>query len=108
MKPGSLLFTLWLVALPASAQNDLSFRAGDPFVFCTQGLNIADPCWRPTPPYTGSYVLTGACDPPNSYGRSWTSDDSQSLAQYRAICPQAKASGTWSGDAPPDSTPFEH
>jgi hypothetical protein len=52
--------------------------------------------------------LTGACDPPNSYGRSWTSDDSQSLAQYQTICPQAKASGMWSGDTPPDSMPFEH
>ena len=104
----AIAFATWMIALPTIAQNDLRFRAGDPFLFCTQGLKIPDPCWRPLPPYTGNYTLTGACDPPNTYGRSWTADDSESLLQYSRICPQAITSGAWKGQAPPESTPFEH
>jgi hypothetical protein len=98
-----------IFALPAIGQYDLRFRAGDPFVFCTQGLKIPDPCWRPLPPYTGeSYMLTGVCDPPNIEGRSWTVDDTESLAEYGRICPLAIESGAWKGQTPPESTPFEH
>lgn len=97
-----------LLAWPAIAQGDLRFRASDPFVFCTQGLKIPDPCWRPLPPYIGQSTLTGVCDPPNPYGRSWTADDTESLAEYERICPEAVDSGAWKGHTPPESTPFEH
>jgi hypothetical protein len=106
----SVAIVLSMLALPAIAQEDLRFRAGDSFVFCAQGLKIPDPCWLPVPPYTGgnNYKLTGVCDPPNLHGRSWTADDTESLAQYQRICAQAIDSGAWKGHAPPESTPFEH
>ena len=108
LAPLAVAFVMSTLALPAIAQDDLRFRTGDPFVFCTQGLKIPDPCWHPLPPYTENYTLTGVCDPPNIHGRSWTADDSESLAQYLSICHQAIDSGAWKGQTPPESTPFEH
>ena len=108
LAPFAVAFIMSMLALPAIAQDGLRFRAGDPFVFCTQGLKIPGPCWRPLPPYTGSYTLTGVCDPPNIHGRSWTADDTESLTQYQSICQQAIDSSAWKGQIPPESTPFEH
>lgn len=98
-----------LFASAVSAQA-LSFRANDPFVFCTQGQDIPDPCWKPLPPYVGgaAWTYTGACDPPNEYGRSWTHDDTLSLSQYQTVCAMAISSGAWTGEASPDRVPFQH
>lgn len=88
---------------------ELYYRRNDPFLFCTRGMDIPDPCWVPMAPFTGQYMLTGICDPPNQYGRSWTQDDTFALKQLEEICPQAQQSGTWDskgGDAA--STPFTH
>jgi len=98
-----------LFASAVSAQA-LSFRANDPFVFCTQGQDIPDPCWKPLPPYVGgaAWTYTGACDPPNEYGRSWTHDDTLALNQYQTVCAMAISSGAWTGEASPDRVPFKH
>jgi len=106
---------LWIFAATAlfasaAGAQAVSFRANDPFVFCTQGQAIADPCWKPMPPYTGgaAWTYTGACAPPNEYGRLWTNDDTLALSQYQTICAQAISSGAWTGAAPPELVPFKH
>lgn len=48
---------LVLLSLNAYAQsgNGLSYRAGDPFLFCTKGQDTTknpSPCWIPMPNYT--------------------------------------------------------
>lgn len=104
-----LLFAV-VLAGQASAQmyERINYRDDDPFVFCTQGLKRVDKCWVPIPPYTGQYVLTGICRPPNKYGRNWDKDDTQSLQEYVRICPHAETSGGWDGPGRPESTPTEH
>jgi hypothetical protein len=106
----SIFVAAALFTLTASAQDVLQFRANDPFVFCTQGQDLPDPCWKPLPPYTGggAWTFTGVCDPPNKYGRSWTADDRLALSQYQAICAKAHNSGAWTGDTPPEMVPFKH
>lgn len=109
-----------LLAVGASAQQGSGFyepiryRDNDPFVFCTQGPSIkmgeiqSPACWLPRPPYTGQYMLTGGCNPPNKYGRDWDQADTDSLQQYIRICPHAIDSGQWEGEGRPESTPREH
>jgi hypothetical protein len=85
------------------------FRDTDPFLFCTKGMDIPDPCWVPIPPFTGQSVLTGICDPPTQYGRSWTQSDHDGLTRLEEICPHAQTSGDWDekgGD--PAMTPHKH
>jgi hypothetical protein len=86
----------------------LQHRANDPFVFCTYGQKIAIPCWKPLPPFTGNWMFTGACNPPNQYGRSWTNDDIQAFAEYLTACPQAMTSGDWNGNGDGTSVPVPH
>jgi hypothetical protein len=99
-------------SLPAFAQyyEPLQFRANDPFVFCHYGYEPLpiNACWIPISPYTGEFVLTGMCDPPNTYGRPWTARDTQALQQYVTACPAAVNSGEWSGSGDPQTTPFQH
>ena len=96
-------------SLTASAQ-ELRYRSNDPFVFCRYGYKEfpGDACWVPIPPYTGALAYTGACDPPNEYGRSWNNEDTDAKAQYLAICPQAVTSGEWKGQGDGTETPFKH
>jgi hypothetical protein len=90
----------------------LTYRKGDPFLFCTEGQgwkNAPAQCWIPLPPYTGAYTMMPWCDLPNPYGKSWTQDDTRSLAQYLTICPVAMESGEWDGqNGQPDMTPMDH
>lgn len=85
-----------LVAAQDSYYQKIHYRDDDPFLFCTKGMKIPDPCWIPIKPYTGQYVLTVFCDPPNTEtGRSWTYDDHRALAELESRCPVAKESGEW-------------
>lgn len=104
---------LLLTSVSALAQSSgyyqtLGYRANDPFVFCTQGQRNPDKCWIPMPPYLGGYMMMPYCDPPNYYGKPWTSDDWASLAQYQATCPMAISSGSWTGPGMPEASPFTH
>lgn len=91
----------------ASLGQELSFREGDPFVFCTEGMRIPAPCWKPVKPYTGQFIYTGACHP-NPYGRPWTAADTQALQELISICPQAQESGGWDGKGPANMSPHLH
>lgn len=110
----SLIFIAGMaLSMQAAAQMGmgLTYRAGDPFLFCHDGQDtrIAPArCWWPIPPYTGAYFPDPSCDPPDTYGRPWTQDDYNSLAQYLAICPQAMTSGEWGGHGQANMTPFSH
>lgn len=110
MKKAIVFAFLW-ASLQASAQQVLRYRMNDPFLFCTYGQDrrlAPAPCWIPLPPYTGNFMMMPYCDPPNTYGKSWTQADTDSLQQYVSICPQALTSGPWRGQGAPDSTPFVH
>ena len=93
-------------------EGGLTYREGDPFLFCEQGQGwkrAPEQCWIPLPPYTGNFMMMPYCSPPNSYGKSWTQDDTRSLAQYQSICPRAVASGRWDGqNGQKDGTPMDH
>jgi len=105
----SLLFIAGVVAAQSDGgYENLHYRDNDPFVLCTQGQKIPDKCWVPLPPYTGAYTLTGLCNPPNQYGRSWKAADNDALEQYLLVCPMARQSGSWEGGQPPEQTPFTH
>jgi hypothetical protein len=87
----------------------LNYRNDDPFVFCTQGQDTWDTCWKPIPPYTGAWIYTGICDEPNPKGRSWYQRDRDSLSQYMRVCPNAIDSGSWDGrGGAPENTPGPH
>ena len=107
----SLVFPTFSV-FPAFGQfyEPLQFRANDPFVFCRHGYEpvILNACWIPVSPETGTWIFTGICDPPNTYGRPWTARDSLALQQYVRVCPQAISSGEWQGSGDSQSTPFQH
>ncbi|WP_266157207.1 hypothetical protein [Dyella silvatica] len=107
---GWIFMAAMLFTMQASAQfyEPLRYRANDPFVFCTQGQQTPTKCWWPIAPYTGAYLPDLSCDPPNEYGRPWTSADYDSLDQYLTVCPMAQKSGAWNGTAPAESSPFEH
>jgi hypothetical protein len=96
-------------AKDAAFYKELRYRVNDPFLFCTRGMDIPDPCWIPIAPYTGQYTLTGLCDPPTEDMRPWTFQDHDALDQLVDICPHAGQSGGWdnkAGDAA--TTPFKH
>ena len=97
-----VLMNSQVVAQSSGYYDLLCYRSNDPFVFCTQGQNIPDKCWMPVAPYTGNYALTGACNPPNQYGRSWTAADHDALNQYLSVCPKAMTSGSWEGHGQPE------
>lgn len=104
------LGALILLSLNVGAQsgNGLSYRDGDPFLFCTKGQdpkkNVA-PCWIPMPNYVGQFMYMPYCKPLNPYGKSWTQDDIRSFQQYLTICPQAENSGAWRGEGMPEMSP---
>lgn len=101
------LFFLLVLSLHASAQV-INYRSNDPFVFCRYGQKNEDKCWIPMPDYTGAWSTVPWCDPPNYWGKPWTSDDYQSLGEYLAICPIAVRSGTWQGQGDGTNVPTEH
>ena len=104
------LGALMLLSLNAAAQsgNGLSYRAGDPFLFCTKGQDTTKnptPCWIPMPDYVGQFAYTPYCKPFNPYGKSWSQDDIKSFQEYLTICPQAEESGPWKGEGLPEYSP---
>jgi hypothetical protein len=110
-----IAMTALLLALPAAAQvgvGGLTYRQGDPFLFCTQGQFVPAQwlrgCWWPLDPASGTFTMNPSCDPPDPYGRPWSSDDYASLAQYQSICPQAIKSGSWKGTGDGSDVPFSH
>jgi hypothetical protein len=104
-----IAMTALLLALPAAAQvgvGGLTYRQGDPFLFVpAQWLRG---CWWPLDPASGTFTMNPSCDPPDTYGRPWSSDDYASLAQYQSICPQAIKSGSWKGTGDGSDVPFSH
>lgn len=106
---------LGMVAFELFAQTGgnprLTYRDSDPFLFCTKGQNPRinpAPCWTPIPPYTGAYILMPYCRPPNPYGKDWTDDDTQSLAEYLQVCPRGEQPGRWNGQGRPEQSPTDH
>lgn len=98
-----------LFSASAAAQYDtIHYRDNDPFVFCHYGMKIPDPCWVPMPPYTGAWMYTGICDPPNEYGREWTKDDTQALQELERICAMTSSSGSWQGSGTGENSPYSH
>lgn len=88
---------------------ELRYRDNDPFLFCTQGQKEPDKCWWPIDPISATYMEAPWCDPPNEYGKPWTSADWDSLSQYQEICPKAMSQGSWDGrNGSPDMTPSQH
>lgn len=112
LKAGLALAGLFGVALAAHGQNPpLDYRAGDPFLFCTQGQDVRKnplPCWKPLPPYTGNWMMMPYCRPPNYYGKRWNNDDTRSLQQYLSVCPKGEQPGRWQGPGRPEHAPFTH
>lgn len=110
----ALALLLWSGAINAQSSGyyeTIRYRADDPFLFCTQGQDpkrYPERCWIPLPPYTGNYMMMPYCDPPNTYGKSWTQADWDSLSQYQSVCPKARTSGGWEGGGRPEQTPFTH
>lgn len=100
--------TAILLSAGVCAQGKLQFRQNDPFVFCRYGMDIPAPCWVPTAPYVGSYMLTPACKPQNYYGRSWDKNDIEGLREYTTTCPIAKTSGEWTGSGDGTTSPMKH
>ena len=87
----------------------LRYRDNDPFVFCRYGMKIPDPCWVPIPPYTGQWMYTLVCDPPNyPDGRSWTPEDTDALTQLETVCPMTSSSGSWKGGGTGENSPYAH
>lgn len=97
-----------LLAQSSGYYQPLNYRNDDPFLFCTQGQKNQDKCWVPTPPYLGGFMMMPYCDPPNYWGKPWTSDDYASLAQYVSTCPMAMSSGEWKGNDMPENSPTSH
>lgn len=114
MKTGLFLLGMLFVGV-AQAQNPLlTYRGGDPFLFCTEGQDPqkkGDRCWWPLPPYTGGAAWMNApwCEPVDPYGKPWDNDDYASFAQYQSVCPIAQTSGGWDNKAGQrNMVPYEH
>lgn len=115
---GAMLRTglLAMIALSnaASAQSGfyetIRYRDNDPFLFCTKGyeMTIAQMCWIPLNPQSGTWTYTGVCRPPNKYGRDWNERDYDALWQYERICPQAMGQGGWEGPGDGSQSPYTH
>lgn len=115
MKKSWMVLLLLGVAMPAAAQMSVwPYRMNDPFLFCTQGYEVSPAmmCWIPLPPFNGTtWMMTGLCDPPNTYGRPWGPRDTQALVLYQTVCKIPVTSGPWTGTtvpAPPNVAPFVH
>ena len=111
MKKSWTVLLLLGFAFPAAAQMTVApYRDNDPFVFCTYGyqINPVLACWVPLPPFTGNFMLTGVCDPPNTYGRPWTPWDTQALTLYETVCPIAMKPGAWAGPGTGEQAPIPH
>lgn len=76
-----------------AGQETLRYRTNDPFLFCTRGQINDDKYWWPLPPYTGAYIMSPACDPPNTYGM-------KSIAISAALVACLYAPLAWSQCAP--------
>ena len=102
-----IFFALALFSSSASAQL-LTYRAGDPFVFCTYGQINPLRCWMPISAAAGTVWTDPTCDPPNApYGRPWTQDDYLSLEEWYAICPGV-GQGIWMGPGTGQEAPAPH
>jgi len=116
MKPGTLLAIsgLLLTSGGIAAQDldrTLTYRDSDPFLFCEQGQDIRKAplrCWMPVYPFTGSFVVLPHCQPINPYGKTWSSDDTNSFRQYLTVCPVGQQPGGWNGPGRKDMTPHQH
>lgn len=97
-----------VLAQSSGYYQSLAYRDNDPFVLCTQGQKTPDKCWVPVPPFLGQFMMMPYCDPPNYWGKPWTSDDYASLAQYESTCPMAVSSGGWKGENVPENSPISH
>lgn len=89
----------------------LTYRDSDPFLFCEQGQDVRRAplrCWMPVPPYTGAFVVLPHCQPINPYGKTWSSDDTNSFRQYLTVCPVGEQPGRWDGPGRKDMTPHQH
>lgn len=84
------------------------FRDNDPFVFCTYGQRNPTRCWWPVDPISATYFSDPTCDPPDTYGRPWTTDDWESLYDYQQICPHALKKGGWKGPGTGEQVPTIH
>jgi len=107
MKIG-LFIALMLFGFASQAQV-LTYRQGDPFLFCTKGRDDPSRCWWPMPPYLGTtYMVNPACEP-NPYGKPWSADDVASFEQYATVCPAGQRPGGWDSAAgQPEFVPSYH
>jgi hypothetical protein len=108
MKYWIALACIMFSATAGAQYETLRYRDNDPFVFCRYGMKILDPCWIPIPPYTGAWMYTGLCDPPNEYGRSWTAQDYDALHQLERVCAMTSSSGPWKGGGTGENSPYSH
>lgn len=109
------LLALMVLSSAASAQSGgfyetIRYRDNDPFLFCTKGyeMTIAQMCWIPLNPQSGTWTYTGVCRPPNKYGRDWNERDYDALSQYQRICPRAMGQGPWQGPGDGSQSPYTH
>ncbi|WP_313318521.1 hypothetical protein [Stenotrophomonas sp.] len=106
-KIGSIALMLLSFGAAAQSGNGLSYRDGDPFLFCTKGQDPVKeplPCWTPVD-HIRTYMRMPYCQPEDPYGKPWTTDDYKSLQEYLTICPQAERSGDWEGPGIPETSP---
>lgn len=81
---------------PSGASCMPTGRAGDPFVFCTEGM--PQHCWVPVAPLAGTWT-------PICYYVNYTW-----ISTFEQICPRARSMGHWRGTkgGSPSTTPFVH
>jgi hypothetical protein len=97
-----------------TGEQDLLWRAGDPFVFCRHGLRNTPRAWFPIPDYATSTpaISPGYCPGPTPYcgGQliGWSFDEMWAWWTYLRICPQAERSGRWEGAGDGTQAPFSH
>lgn len=115
----SILLLLALTSVGVGAQEvmsqrgegGLSYREGDPFLFCDEGQGFTNAplqCWIPLDPNTGTYTPMPWCQPVDPYGKTWSQDDIKSLAEYTTICPTNNR-GRWDGrNGQKDMVPLKH
>jgi hypothetical protein len=107
MKIG-LFIALMLSTFVSNAQV-LTYRNGDPFLFCTHGRDDPSRCWWPLPPFLGTTYMTNPACEPNPYGKPWSADDFASLEQYMTVCPAGIQPGGWdSAGGQPELVPTYH
>lgn len=107
MKYWMALAGLLFATTVAARHETLNYRKDDPFVFCTYGQINPDKCWWPISAATGMVMPNPACFPPTEGGRSWTADDTESLAEWYQVC-TGVGQGPWKGTGTGEQVPFAH